>query len=152
MDWLSILTGLGAFLTGGGLIQFLHVQADKRKADAEADQAEEQTDSIAIDALNKTIVTLKDDNQAKLDIIKVNDVKIEDLYNSLIELRNENTAAKLLMCVHLGCGLRKPVSGQGKSWYEQHKDEPSLGADYLPINQLLRAYKKEDQQDGNNKQ
>lgn len=59
------------------------------------------------------------------------------------ELQQENTAIKMMMCSHMGCVIRKPLMGQGDAWYQTHKSDPALGADYLPINRLLMIFGKE---------
>ncbi|MCR5352402.1 MAG: hypothetical protein K6E35_07940, partial [Bacteroidales bacterium] len=48
-----------------------------------------------------------------------------------------------LMCIHLGCALRRPAQGQGAEWLRDHKEDPALGVDYLPINQLIKVYGEE---------
>lgn len=42
------------------------------------------------------------------------------------------------MCVHKGCRLRKPHPGQGRTWYNNYRDDPALGADFLSIDTLMK--------------
>lgn len=137
---IAFITTLTTIVSGGGW--WVSFRAAKRKANAEASQTERQTDSIAIDALNKTIEALRDGDNNNKAIIEKKDAKIEEQYNEKVDLRNENTACKLLMCIHLGCILREPIHGQGDTWYDGHKADPAIGADYLPINQLMKMYGK----------
>lgn len=57
--------------------------------------------------------------------------------------REENTAVKMMMCIHMGCYVRTPMMGQGDNWYNEHRSEPSLGCDYLTIEQLIEKHKRE---------
>ena len=57
--------------------------------------------------------------------------------------REGRVAAEQGYCRHFGCVLREPAIGQGREWLESHKADPAMGADYLPINQLLMKYGQE---------
>lgn len=42
------------------------------------------------------------------------------------------------MCVHKGCRMRKPHPGTGARWYNDYREDPNLGADYLSIDTLIK--------------
>lgn len=133
MDWTQIvIAALGAF----GVVDlghFIFFRANKKKANAEAD-------NLVIDGMEKTIAALSARVKADEEAMERKDNKIEQLYDDKNTFREDLVSAQTLMCVHMGCVLRKPAQGQGAEWFERHKADPALGVDYLPINQLMRLY------------
>ena len=137
---LQILMPLAGAVGGGGIVEFLHWKANKRKANAEATKAEAEAGDTRIDAMSKLVDQMQEQEDKYIGLINDKDARIEEVLQQNIAIRSEATSAELLMCVNLGCPLRKPVQGQGKKWYEAHSDSPDIGANYTPINVLLKMY------------
>ncbi len=137
---MQILMPLAGAVGGGGIVEFLHWKANKRKANAEATKAEAEAGDTRIDAMSKLVDQMQEQEDKYINLINDKDARIEAVLRDNIALKSEATSAELLMCVNLGCPLRKPVQGQGKKWYETHQDDPNIGANYTPINVLLKMY------------
>ena len=137
---MQILMPLAGAVGGGGIVEFLHWKANKRKANAEATKAEAEAGDTRIDAMSKLVDQMQEQEDKYIALINDKDARIEAVLRDNIALKSEATSAELLMCVNLGCPLRKPVQGQGKKWYEAHSDSPDIGANYTPINVLLKLY------------
>ena len=137
---MQILMPLAGAVGGGGIVEFLHWKANKRKANAEATKAEAEAGDTRIDAMSKLVDQMQEQEDKYIELINNKDARIEEVLQQNIAIRSEATSAELLMCVNLGCPLRKPVQGQGKKWYEAHADDPNIGANYTPINVLLKMY------------
>lgn len=141
--WIAII----GLITGCGMVGFLTFVITARQIRREA---ELKNDGMSVEILKSVVTELKEESAGRKE---EREQYREDLLNERSkneDLREENTSSKMLMCIHLGCSLRAPLLGQGDSWYQAHKSDPSLGADYLPINQLLKKYgdkKKEKQID-----
>ena len=127
---LAILPYLGTILATGWLSRVYTLRESKKKAQGEnRDQA--------ISSLEKVIDSLTRSNSGKDEEIAALRTQLEAEREGREAVRNENTAVKMVMCVHMGCVGRKPGAGQGDLWYDQHKNDPALGVDYLPINRIL---------------
>ena len=137
---MQILMPLAGAVGGGGIVELFHLRANKRKANAEATKAEAEAGDTRIDAMSKLVDQMQEQEDKYIDLINSKDARIEEVLHNNIALKSEATSAELLMCVNLGCPLRKPVQGQGKKWYEAHSDSPDIGANYTPINVLLKMY------------
>lgn len=137
---LQILMPLAGAVGGGGIVEILHWRSNKRKAAAEATKAEAEAGDTRIDAMSKLVDQMQEQEDKYIELINNKDARIEEVLQQNIAIRSEATSAELLMCVNLGCPLRKPVQGQGKKWYEAHSDSPDIGANYIPINVLLKMY------------
>lgn len=137
---LQILMPLAGAVGGGGIVELLHWRSNKRKAAAEATKAEAEAGDTRIDAMSKLVDQMQEQEDKYIALINDKDARIESVLQDNIALKSEATSAELLMCVNLGCPLRKPVQGQGKKWYEAHSDSPDIGANYTPINVLLKMY------------
>jgi hypothetical protein len=137
---LQILMPLAGAVGGGGIVEILHWRSNKRKAAAEATKAEAEAGDTRIDAMSKLVDQMQEQEDKYIALINDKDARIESVLQDNIALKSEATSAELLMCVNLGCPLRKPVQGQGKKWYEAHSDSPDIGANYTPINVLLKMY------------
>ena len=137
---MQILMPLAGAVGGGGIVELLHWRSNKRKAAAEATKAEAEAGDTRIDAMSKLVDQMQEQEDKYIALINDKDARIEAVLQDNIALKSEATSAELLMCVNLGCPLRKPVQGQGKKWYEAHSDSPDIGANYTPINVLLKMY------------
>lgn len=134
MDWTAIITGILTFIAGGGLVAIFTLPAIRKKANAEADNAVIEPLKQAINILNEQL------KNANATIEEKNSIIEQKTQHELV-LSNKLTALFDDMCVHKGCKLRKPHQGQGQRWYEDHKDDPSLGCDYLSIEWLLKQWR-----------
>ena len=137
---MQIMMPLAGAVGGGGIVELLHWRSNKRKAAAEATKAEAEAGDTRIDAMSKLVDQMQEQEDKYIALINDKDARIESVLQDNIALKSEATSAELLMCVNLGCPLRKPVQGQGKKWYEAHSDSPDIGANYTPINVLLKMY------------
>jgi hypothetical protein len=137
---MQILMPLAGAVGGGGIVELLHWRSNKRKAAAEATKAEAEAGDTRIDAMSKLVDQMQEQEDKYIEQLNNKDARIEEVLQNNIALKSEATSAELLMCVNLGCPLRKPVQGQGKKWYEAHSDSPDIGANYTPINVLLKMY------------
>lgn len=137
---MQIMMPLAGAVGGGGIVELLHWRSNKRKAAAEATKAEAEAGDTRIDAMSKLVDQMQEQEDKYINLINSKDARIEEVLQNNIALKSEATSAELLMCVNLGCPLRKPVQGQGKKWYEAHSDSPDIGANYTPINVLLKMY------------
>ncbi len=137
---MQIFMPLAGAVGGGGIVELLHWRSNKRKANAEATKAEAEAGDTRIDAMSKLVDQMQEQEDKYINLINSKDARIEEVLQNNIALKSEATSAELLMCVNLGCPLRKPVQGQGKKWYEAHSDSPDIGANYTPLNVLLKMY------------
>lgn len=137
---MQIMMPLAGAVGGGGIVEILHWRSNRRKAAAEATKAEAEAGDTRIDAMSKLVDQMQEQEDKYIALINDKDARIESILQDNIALKSEATSAELLMCVNLGCPLRKPVQGQGKKWYEAHSDSPDIGANYTPINVLLKMY------------
>jgi len=137
---MQILMPLAGAVGGGGIVEILHWRSNRRKAAAEATKAEAEAGDTRIDAMSKLVDQMQEQEDKYIEQLNNKDARIEEVLQQNIAIRSEATSAELLMCVNLGCPLRKPVQGQGKKWYEAHSDSPDIGANYTPINVLLKMY------------
>lgn len=145
--WLAIISGFFSLAGGLGLGRLLFYGPNKKKANAEAD-------NLAIEGFKETVKSLTEDNnrlRAQYDKERetnaqreeAKDQKIDRLLDEKDLEREGRVAAEQGYCRHFGCVLREPAIGQGREWLESHKADPAMGADYLPINQLLMKYGQE---------
>lgn len=143
----DIITTAIPYLIEGGLIAlitfFITMKQVKRKAVLETDTIAVNNESASVEILRAVTTELRDEAAHRREEKEQYLADLEEQRKRNEDIREENTAIKMLMCVHLGCALRRPMMGQGDTWYESHKEDPALGADYLPINQLLRQCKHE---------
>lgn len=141
------LTGIAAIIGSAGAIIgasggfFFARKAYRKRQNNEAD-------NVAITGLEQANKDLREDNnrlRGQLDRERTRneeaearkDAKIEQLYDEKNEEREGRVTAESGFCRHFGCACREPAIGQGREWIEAHKNEPALGVDYLPINQLM---------------
>ena len=134
MDWVTLVSSIGTFIVGGGLVALVTIPAARKKANAEADNA-------AIEPLKQAISILNDQIKTAHETIEAKDKIIEQKTQHEILLTNKLTAIFDDMCIHKGCKLRKPHQGQGQRWYEDHSDDPTLGCDFLSVETLLKKWR-----------
>lgn len=128
---IAIISALGGILGGGTLVALILIPQTKRKENL-------NNDSLAISALKDTLNEVRAENLRKDEVIaRVTDERDEarKRYEDKCE---ESASAKSMLCVHMGCVLRDPALGQGDNYLKAHAGDPTLGADYTPVNQLLQ--------------
>ena len=128
---IAILSALGGILGGGTLVALILIPQTKRKENL-------NNDSLAISALKDTLNEVRAENLRKDEVIaRVTDERDEarKRYEDKCE---ESASAKSMLCVHMGCVLRDPALGQGDNYLKAHAGDPTLCADYTPVNQLLQ--------------
>lgn len=128
---IAIISALGGILGGGTLVALILIPQTKRKENL-------NNDSLAISALKDTLNEVRAENLRKDEVIaRVTDERDEarKRYEDKCE---ESASAKSMLCVHMGCVLRDPALGQGDNYLKAHAGDPTLGADYIPVNQLLQ--------------
>lgn len=108
MDWNTIITALASTLIGGGGIwSIFYIGENKRAKKIEADaSAAQEWQKLA---------------ERKLTIIQDKDAKIDELYRTIADLRQEKddlssevAVLKVYKCVCIGCEQRKPPFGSVK--------------------------------------
>lgn len=147
---MEFLSSVLPFILEGGIVAVLTFFITARQIKRKASLNNDSTQISNLEAVIKDLRQEADDRRTEREQYR-SDLSQEREKNEA--LREENTAIKMLMCTHMGCAVRHPLMGQGDSWYQAHKGEASLGADYLPINQLIQQYglnKKKDKDDGDN--
>lgn len=152
MDWINLIMGIAGIVASVDLFRLIFIKEDRRKHRAEAEAVEKQNKDIEIETMRKAIDSVTAQNDAltsqnkdlieqqnnSLATIKEKDAIIEEK-NRIIDDRNSIITALFDdMCVHKGCRLRKPHQGRGQQWYEQYKDDPALGCDFLSIDTLIK--------------
>lgn len=148
MDWGNIITTVVGFIAGGGLTVLITLGAQKKKANAEAEGVEEANSAAAVETLTKAIEQMSKANDNYAAQLSHLNAELSNQHD-VIHAKDESIATlQTLLCKHMGCSMREPVSGQGRKWFEDNKEDISLGLDYLPVNQLMTRYgekkKKED--------
>lgn len=137
---MQILMPLAGAVGGGGIVELFHLRSNKRKAAAEATKAEAEAGDTRIDAMSKLVDQMQEQEDKYINLINSKDEKIEELLRKITALTGEATSAELMMCVNLGCYLRRPAQGQGKMWYDTHSGSADMGANYIPLNVLMKLY------------
>lgn len=108
MDWSTIITALASTLIGGGGIwSIFYIGETKRAKRLEADaSAAQEWQKLA---------------ERKLSIIEQKDAKIEELYQTIAQLRqdkdvlsSEVAVLRVYKCECIGCEQRKPPFGSVK--------------------------------------
>lgn len=138
----EIFAMLLPYILEGGIIGtltfFITLKYVPKKAKLENDTLAIGNEGANIATLREVIEVVRLDAQQR----KEEGEQFRSLYEQKCleneELREENASIKMMMCVNMGCSLRKPMMGQGDNWYHEHRNEENLGCNYIPINQLLR--------------
>lgn len=131
MEWTSIIIAVFGIVGGVDLLRLLFVKEERRQKEAEAGSTELDTARNANDLLAEQL-------QRSHETIGTQTGTIAELREENARLRSTITALFDDMCVHKGCRIRKPHQGQGQKWYEEYRDDPSLGCDYLSIDTLMK--------------
>ena len=141
MNWTLIISNLAALIGGGALSTLATLRATRKKAGADADNA-------AIKGLNAAIAELRDMQSESDRREEKKDKLIADLQKALADKRCECTTKGYYICIHQGCVLRRPSLGRGKEYYKAHESDADFGADYTPIEELLKEYRTKGEGDG----
>lgn len=131
MDWLQLALAVVGIVTLEGIVQFFFIKVRKQKqvvenVDSQVSVAQHTNDLLSkqLERSHETINNLNTENSA--------------LHTEIGSLKATQTCLFDDMCVHKGCRLRKPHQGQGALWYENYRNDPSLGADYDSIDTLIK--------------
>ena len=148
MDSTTILTALGTFVSGGGIMALINWRANRRRAEAEAKQAEAEANKTVVEGKsmsseieNRFIDQLQEQQDKYLAIIDKKDKKIDELQKDYLNLATKHTTAVSNICVHQGCGIRLPSRGLGRKWMDSREEDPDLGGDFDSIEMLYSNYK-----------
>lgn len=123
--------GIIGIIAGVDLIRLLFVKVDKKAKNVEIRDAEIAAARHANELLERQL-------ERANETIAKKEEDITRLQGDKEVLLTANSCLYDDMCVHKGCRMRKPHQGQGRKWYEDYKDDPSLGADYESIDTLLK--------------
>ena len=128
---IAIISALCGILGGGTLVALILIPQTKRKENL-------NNDSLAISALKDTLNEVRAENNRKDEIIERITGERDEARKRYEDKCEESASAKSMLCVHMGCVLRDPALGQGDNYLKAHAGDPTLGADYTPVNQLLQ--------------
>ena len=131
INWTEIIVAVVSVIGGLGLGRLLFFRANKKKANAEAD-------NVALEGYQAAFMSLREDKEQAVKDAATARVEAAKAQESERETLSRLMACYDDICVHKGCRLRKPHQGQGMKWYEQYKEDPSLGCDYESIDTLIK--------------
>ena len=131
MDWLQLLLAIVGIITLEGIVQFFFIKVRRRKQEVENVDSQVSVAQHANDLLSKQLERSHE---------TINNLNTENstLHMEIGTLKATQACLFDDMCVHKGCRLRKPHQGQGSLWYENYRNDPSLGADYDSIDTLIK--------------
>lgn len=138
MDWTSIIVAVAGLLAAVDLSRLLFPRLFRKEKETEIKGKEKENDSVEVETLRKAIETLEQQLSSAHETIKDYEERNRVLSDENGNLKATCTALFDDMCVHKACRVRKPHQGQGQRWYENYRDDPALGADYLSIETLLK--------------
>ena len=141
MDWTQIIIAVVGLIGVVDLGRVIFFRASKRKANAEATSIEKQNEGTAVEALKSSVELLSEQLRQSTAKVSEKQAVIDDLREQVQTLQLRLVSLYDDMCIHKGCKLRKPHEGQGKLWYDQHADDPSLGCDYLSVEWMLKNWR-----------
>ena len=134
----NIILAVLGLIGVGDLIRLIFFRATKKEVNAKAD-------NVAIEGYKTALENLSDENDRlkhKYDAELEENKKLRDIIAEKDAVIAERDARLVAVyddiCVHKGCRIRKPHQGQGKHWYDQYQDDPSLGCDFESIDTLLK--------------
>ena len=144
MELYQFILGIAGIILSDFLIRLLLIRTTKKQENVKADNA-------AIDGMKSATADLREDNtrlreqleheRARNEQLEAQkDARINQLLDDKDLEREGRVTAEQGYCRHFGCVLREPAIGQGREWIEAHRNDPAMGVDYLPINQLLTKY------------
>ena len=128
---ITIITAVAGLLGGGTLVALILIPQKKRGENL-------KNDSLAIAALKDTLNEVRAENNRKDEVISRLSQEKDEALKRYEDKCEESASAKSMLCVHMGCVLRDPALGQGDNYLKAHAGDPTLGADYTPVNQLLQ--------------
>ena len=140
MGWTEIILGILGLLGTIDLGRIVFIKAGKKKAEAEAESVEHANESTAVETLEKAIEQMSKTNESYAHTIEQLQANNDEEHARNIAKDESIATLQTLICKHMGCSLREPISGQGRKWFEDNKEDISLGLDFLPINQLMFRY------------
>ena len=138
LDWNTIIVAVAGVLAAVDLTRFMFPRLFRREKETEIKGKEKENESVEVETLRKTIEILEQQLKAAHETIKDYEARNRDLSDENGNLKATCTALFDDMCVHKACRVRKPHQGQGQRWYENYRNDPALGADYLSIETLLK--------------
>lgn len=128
---IAIISAVSGILGGGTLVALILIPQRKRNENL-------KNDSLAIAALKETLNEVRAENNRKDEVISRLSGEKDEALKRYEDKCEESASAKSMLCVHMGCVLRDPALGQGDNYLKAHAGDPTLGADYTPVNQLLQ--------------
>lgn len=138
MDWTAIIIAVAGIIGGLDLGRFIFIRLSKREKETEIEGKEKDNESVEVETLRKAIETLDQQLKSAHETVKDYEARNRELSDENGRLKATITALFDDMCVHKGCRVRKPHQGRGQQWYENYREDPALGADYLSIETLLK--------------
>lgn len=132
IDWTQIILAIIGLIGAIDLMRLLFIKEDKK-------QKKSETIQLQVETLGHSNEMLSAQLDHAMATIANKDKEIEALQRERADLLAAQSCLFDDMCVHKGCRLRKPHQGKGSLWYEQYKDDPTLGADYMSVDTLLKA-------------
>lgn len=138
MNWESILLGFLTFVGAIDLSRIFFPRMFRRERKAEIEGKEKDNESVEVETLRKAIETLDLQLKSTHETVKNYEARNRELSDENGRLKATVTALFDDMCIHKGCRVRKPHQGRGQQWYDQYREDPALGADYLSIETLLK--------------
>lgn len=120
MDWGSISTIIAEILFGGGLLVFVTIKDKKTAAILDNMQKVIEEERGLADEYKQEVSALKEELKGKDTTIRENESYIRtlhkensDLHDKLDKANSRAAVNKILKCLELGCGLRRPPLGEG---------------------------------------
>jgi len=136
MDWTTIITTIIGFISGGGIAIFVNWRANKRLAEAQASQAENTSESIAVETLQRALEVVSSEVETMRGFHSSDVETIEQLHKEINDLNNDLILCSVGFCANGTCPLRKPCKGMGQRYIESHKEDGDL-FDNRPFDSIL---------------
>jgi len=140
MNWTEIIIGVLGLFAAGDLLRLIFFRASRKEAEAKAEGVVQENDSAAVATLERAIEQMSKTNEAYAQMIENLRAERDAEHERNIAKDESIATLQTLICKHMGCSIREPISGQGRKWFEENKEDISMGLDFLPINQLMRRY------------
>lgn len=140
MNWSDIIIAALGVFAAVDLTRLIFFRASRKEAEAKAEGVIVENDSAAVATLERAIEQMSKTNDAYAQMIEQLRKERDAEHERNIAKDESIATLQTLICKHMGCSLREPISGQGRKWFEENKEDVSLSLDFLPINQLMRQY------------
>jgi len=140
MNWSDIIIAALGLFAAGDLVRLIFFRASKKEAEAKADGVIQENESAAVATLERAIEQMGKTNEAYAQMIEQLRHERDEEHARSIAKDESIATLQTLICKHMGCSIREPISGQGRKWFDDNKEDVSLALDFLPINQLMRRY------------